>query len=347
MSVINNLPNDPSTYLNKIREYIINKNNELGEDVVKMNEIADKLQENIDSIVLKVKSLEDAQKQMTETLADNDANIKKMKNELENNEKNETELTNLQNKINSLEKENAELNESITKVNEEKSSNLDTVSELQNKLSQQEQQWNTTKQSFLNELKSIDSALQEYVSNTKTNIVKTSEMLERANERLITVLPFGQSRKMFMGDNDPYSVLCKSISLKNDSIDSNKFSDWSNIKPNYDKKNNNIYSNILDDDDDDNDKSKNKTVLDNNPSINDEDSEEESGSEESGSEESGSEESGSEESGSEESGSEESGTEASGTEESANKKSGTEESGTEESGTEESGFGNFNLEKLL
>ena len=226
MNITDNLPSDPSKYLDKIKEFITSKNTELGSDAKAMNLAADKLQENIDSVVLKVKSLEDAQSQMTETIANNNEKISKMKERInrltgalsekhDENDAHKGKQEELEAEISKLEQENKELKESVSTIDQEKGKHLDTVSDLQSQLTKKEQEWEKTKQSFLNELKLIDSALQEYVGNTKENITKTTQMLDRANERLMTVLPFGESRKMFFGANDPYEILCTSIQQKN------------------------------------------------------------------------------------------------------------------------------------
>ena len=97
---LDNLPTDPSQYLDKIKEFINNKNLELGTDAKEMNQVANKLQENIDSVVFKIKNLEDVQTNMTETIANNDATIKQMKEELTKYQGNNSKQTTLQEQIN-------------------------------------------------------------------------------------------------------------------------------------------------------------------------------------------------------------------------------------------------------
>jgi len=194
MSSTKNSVNEPSLYIDNMKQFLTQKNEKLSADALKMNNSAVELQNQIDGVVSSCSDLEKVKKEMAEEVSEYLLKI----NELQ--KKNFVD----EDKIANLNKEITDLKESIDNVELEKNNRLSMVSQLQEQFDNKEKEWSNQKTMLLQELEQIDNSLKTYISSTETNISSTTRMIEAANEKLLTRMPFGETRSMFYGsDTDP------------------------------------------------------------------------------------------------------------------------------------------------
>ena len=192
MSSTRNSVNEPSLYIENMKQYLTQKNEKLSTDAVAMNKSATELQNQIDGVVSSCSGLEKAKKEMAEEVSEYLLKI------------NELQKQNFvdEDKITKLNTEISDLKESINNVESEKTNRLSMVSQLQEQLDNKEKEWSNQKTMLLQELEQIDDALKNYISSTEMNISTTTKMIEAANEKLLTRMPFGETRSMYFTDND-------------------------------------------------------------------------------------------------------------------------------------------------
>lgn len=212
---------EPSIFLDKMKTYIGDNNNQIAKQIENLNIVASQLESNIDMSLRKIENLEEIKENLESELSINKSKMSKM--ELQS-----QVSTHVFVELEKIQKENTEIQETIDKIEQEKGEQLLTISTLQEQIRQKEDLWGQTKSNYVDELKEIYTSLNQCIINTKNKINDSVLSLKASDEKLMSKLSFG------IVDETPYESLELSMNSKLTNDDDNDDFDISEVLFNED-----------------------------------------------------------------------------------------------------------------
>lgn len=164
----------PSQYLDQLKELIDQRQKNLSDIASKVQKSVKNLETNIELMKNKLISLEEAKQ--------------KLEQDIQKNEQKQVQTSN-PDQIQQLQQENAQMKQEISKIQGELDKNLNSLSDLETKLEQKENEWNKSKEFLTQKLVEFqEQELVPYLNKLEEVMSVTNARINASNDKLTQYL---------------------------------------------------------------------------------------------------------------------------------------------------------------